>query len=153
MYLLHNLYSLIIIIDYLVATVHLIVNGTDYKFLLVCLLIRAFDIIPVIILRGSKIKLFVLLILISNVIIAVPFAIFWENKAITLFISMFSGYYVVYLGIVYYYSHGLFSFYNDKMSVLMYDYGVFSLIVYCFMIIFYPLYWFSKKCVEYFKND
>ena len=144
---------LIIIIDYLVASVLLIVNGTDYKFLLVCLLIRAFDLIPVIILKGSKIKLFILLILISTVIIAVPFAIFWENKATTLFLSFFSGCYVVYLGYVYYYSHGLFSFYNDKMSVLMYDYGVFSLIVYCFMIIFYPLYWFSKKCVEFFKND
>ena len=144
---------LIIIIDYLVASVHVIVHGTDYKFLLVCLLIRAFDLIPVIILKGSKIKLFILLILISTVIIAVPFAIFWENKATTLFLSFFSGCYVVYLGYVYYYSHGLFSFYNDKMSVLMYDYGFFSFIVYGFMMIFYPLYWFSKKCVEFFKND
>ena len=144
---------LIIIIDYILASFLVIINGVDYKFYLVCLLIRAFDLISVIILKGSKIKLFILLILISNVIIAVPFAIFWENKAITLFISMFSGYYVVYLGIVYYYSHGLFSFYDDKMSVLMYDYGFFSFTVYSFMMLFYPLYWFSKKCVEFFKND
>ena len=144
---------LIIIIDYLVASVLFIVNGVDYKILLVCLLIRAFDLIPVIILKGSKIKLFILLILISTVIIAVPFAIFWENKFIRLLLIMFPTYYVIYLGIVYHYSHGLFSFYNDKMSVLMYDYGFFSFTVYSFMMLFYPLYWFSKKCVEFFKND
>ena len=55
---------LIIIIDYIVASFLVIINGVDYKFYLICLLIRAFDLISVIILKGSKIKLFILLILI-----------------------------------------------------------------------------------------
>ena len=144
---------LVAIINYIIASI-LNPNNVDYKMLLVYLFIRAFALVPVIILKGSNLKLFCLLILISNAIIIVPLAILWIKQSnVTFLLSFFSFFYDIYLCFVYHYSGGLFSLYDAKLSVLMYDFGFFALIVYCFMLILYPLYWLSKKCIEFFKND
>ena len=123
----------------------------DYKLLLVYLFIRAFALVPVIILKRKKLKLFVLLALISNVIIILPLAILWiELSNITILLSLLTFFYDIYLGFVYHYSDGLD---NGKISVLMYDYGFFGMAAYGFGILLYPLYWLSKKCIEFFKSD
>lgn len=143
--------SLISIINYIFAPS---LFGADYKYLLAYLFIRAFALVPVIILKGKKIKLFVLLTLISSVIIIVPLAILWiKNSKFTILLSLITFFYDIYLDMVYYYSGGLFSFIDDKISVLMYDYGVFALTAYSFLMMLYPLYWFPKKCIEFFNND
>ena len=146
---------LIIIINYLLTFIFKPNYADDVnKLLLVYLFIRAFALVPVILLKGKKLKLFCLLILISSAIIIVPLAILWiEESGFTLLLSTFSITYDFYLGAVYHYSGGLFSLNDAKLSVLMYDYGFFAIIVYCFMIILYPLYWLSKKCLEFFNND
>ena len=132
-----------------------IIPGDYHKLLLFFLFIMAFALFPVIILKGKKLKLFCLLILISNAIIIVPLALMPEKPDFTefLFLSILSIAYDVYLGFVYHYSNGLFSFYDAKLSVLMYDYGFFAIIVYCFMKMLYPLYWLAKKCLKFFKSD
>ena len=137
-------------INYLIA---FILNPTyaDYKLLLVFLFIMAFALVPAIILKRKKLKIFCLLIFISSIIIIVPLAIFWiELSNITILLSLITFFYDIYLGFVYHYSDGLD---DDKISVLMYDYGLFGMVAYSFMIMLYPLYWLSKKCIEFFNSD
>ena len=91
--------------------------------------------------KRKKIKLFVFLTLISSVIIIVTLAILWiENSNIIIILSLVTSFYDIYLDFVYYYSGGLFSFIDDKISVLMYDYGLFASAAYGFLMMLYPLY-------------
>ena len=141
---------IIALINYIIAF-DLNPKYADYKLLLVYLFIRAFALVPVIILKRKKLKLFVLLALISNVIIILPLAILWiELSNITILLSLLTFFYDIYLGFVYHYSDGLG---DDKISVLMYDYGFFGMAAYGLGILLYPLYWLSKKCIESFNSD
>ena len=128
----------------------------DYRLILVYLFIMAFGLIPVIILKGERVRLVVLLTFVSNAIIIVPLLILLKENsnfsAIAAIISGASFAYDVFLGFVYHYSGGLFYIDDNKMPVLMFDYGFFSVIVFSLLILFYPLYWLSKKCIIFFDS-
>ena len=125
----------------------------DYKLLLTALAIMFFALIPVIILKGGRIKLFVLFSFISSTIIIISSEFLWiKDGKKTFFLSFFAFFFDIYLGFVYHYSEGLFSYYDSIQSVIMFDYGLFAFMTFSIMMIFYPLYWISKKCIEFFSD-
>ena len=89
----------------------------------------------------------------SSTIIIISSEFLWiKDGKKTFFLSFFAFFFDISLGFVYHYSEGLFSYYDSIQSVIMFDYGLFAFMTFSIMMIFYPLYWISKKCIEFFSD-
>ena len=127
--------------------------GIDFKTIFTLLLELLFGLLPVLLLKGKRIKLVFPLSLISSAIILIPFELIWlKDSQNLIFVILLPVFFDLYLSIMCCLSEGLYNEDSSILDVIWFNYGYFTIALYIIGGMLYPFYCCFKGCWNIFKE-